>query len=122
MPDLQERQYELGGVVFGDLTTVQCDDVDVGDVARRVGDRDSSGSDGIQFGLDYHDGRSISFELWTDTTTAADARSAWAALRTAWDGDQVRSISRAVTPLRMHLPAPDPVAVIVMVSSPKFVP
>lgn len=111
MPDLQERQYELGGVVFGDLTTVQCDDVDVGDVARRVGDRDSSGSDGIQFGLDYHDGRLIAFELWTDTTTAASARSAWAALRTAWDGDQVRSISRAVTPLRMHLPGADTVVV-----------
>lgn len=111
MPDLAERQYELGGVAFGDLTPVQCDDVDVGDVARRVGDRDSAGSDGVQFGLDYHDGRSISFDLWTDTTTAADARSAWAMLRTAWSGDQVRGVSRAVMPLRMHLPGADTVRV-----------
>lgn len=111
MPDLAERQYELGGVVFGDLTPVQCDDVDVGDVARRVGDRDSAGSDGVQFGLDYHDGRLIAFELWTDTTTATDARSAWATLRTAWDGDQVRGVSRAVTPLRMRLPGSDTVRV-----------
>jgi hypothetical protein len=111
MPDLAERQYELGGVVFGDLTPVQCDDVDIGDVGRRTGDRESPGSDGVQFGLDYHDGRLLTWELWTDTTTATDARSAWATLRTAWSGDQVRGVSRAVMPLRMHLPGSDTVRV-----------
>ena len=109
--ELQERQFELGGLLFGDLTPVQCDDVDLGDVARRTGDTDSPGADGAQFGLDYHDGRVISLDLWTDTTTAADARSAWGALRTVWSADQVRGVSRAVTILRMRMPGADTVRV-----------
>lgn len=104
MPDLEERQLELGGVVFGDLTPIQVDDVDIGDAGVRVGDRDNPSGGGQQFGLDYRDGRTISMELWTDTTTAADARSAWSALRRVWSADTTRATSRAVIPLRLRMP------------------
>lgn len=111
MPELFERQLELGGVVFGDLTPIQVDDVDIGDADTRVGDRDNPSGGGQQFGLDYRDGRTISMELWTDTTTAADARSAWSTLRRVWSADTTRATSRAVIPLRMRMPGSDTVRV-----------
>lgn len=111
MIELGERQLELGGVVFGDLTPIQVDDVDLGDADVRLGDRDTPHHDGGQFGLDYRDGRTISVDLWTDTTTAADARSAWSALRRVWSADTVRATSRAVVPLRLRMPGSDTVRV-----------
>jgi len=104
MADLSERQYELGGVVFGDLTPIQSDDITIGDPGMRLGDQPTPGADGEQAGIDYHDGRTITLDLWTDTTTAADSRSAWSALAAVWDASTTRATPRAVIPLRMRLP------------------
>lgn len=111
MADLSERQYELGGVVFGDLTPIQSDDIELGEADARDGDRANPGQDGGQFGIDYRDGRTLSFELWTDTTTAQDARAALAALQRQWSADTVRLTPRAVTPLRFRMPGSDTVVV-----------
>ena len=111
MPELEERQLELGGVVFGDLTPLQVDDVNLGDAEVRLGDRPSPLGDGQQFGLDYRDGRTISVEVWTDTTTATDARTALSALRKVWSADVARATSRAVVPLRLRMPGSDTVRV-----------
>lgn len=111
MPELAERQLELGGVVFGDLTPIQVDDIDLGDAEVRLGDRPNPLGDGQQFGLDYRDGLNITVEAWTDTTTATDARDALAALRKAWSADVTRATSRAVVPLRLRMPGSDTVRV-----------
>lgn len=113
MSELEERQAELGGVVFGDLTPVQLgsDGIQVSDTEMRLGDRDTPGADGAQFGIDYQDGRTVSMDLWTDTHTGAEARQALAVLRREWSADTARATSRAVVPLRFRMPDCDTVVV-----------
>ncbi|MFY7066003.1 hypothetical protein ACOQFV_09090 [Nocardiopsis changdeensis] len=103
MADLAERQYEVGGVVFGDLTPIQSDDIRIGDTEVRTDDRDSPGVDGSQMGRDYRDGRTIGLDLWSNVHTAGEIRGAWAALKAAWSADTARLTPREVVPFRFRL-------------------
>lgn len=96
------NQYELDGFLFGDLTELQVDAFEIGDADQRDGDTVNPGEGGIQFGRDFRDSRTLTWEIFTDTADAAASRAALAELRTAWDAPQVRLTSRAVVPLRFR--------------------
>lgn len=102
MAELEINQFELDGFLFGDLTEVQVDDFEIGDEGRRDGDVVNPGEGGTQFGRDFRDGRTLTWELFTDTGGAAAARAALASIRQAWDAPQVRGTPRAVVPLRFR--------------------
>lgn len=109
MTDLLERQAELGGVLFGDLTPVMIghEGIMISDADTRLGDRDTPGADGGQFGIDYRDGRTLSMDLWTNTANGAESRAAFARLHREWGDGTVRATSRAVVPLRFRLEGGD---------------
>lgn len=111
MAELEDNQYELGDLVFGDFTSLQVDDFEVGDADLRTGDVESPGEDGQQFGLDYAGGRVLTWEIFTDTHSAADSRQAWADMQKVWDARSVRTTPRQVMSLRMRLPGHDTVRV-----------
>lgn len=103
--DLQEKQYELGGVVFGlDCPVeVKSNGWVPGTAAVRSQDVDHPTGDGVRLGKDYKGGATWSFSLFTN---AQDEKSAWAALRelaTVWDNEEIRTTSGAVMPLRYRV-------------------
>ncbi|GAA4928730.1 hypothetical protein GCM10023224_05010 [Streptomonospora halophila] len=103
MAELAVNQFELdGSLLFGDLTTLQVDNFEIGDADQRDGDTVNPGEGGIQFGRDFRDSRTLTWEIFTDTADAAASRAALAELRAAWDAPLVRLTSRAVVPLRMR--------------------
>lgn len=103
MTDLLESQYEIGGVVFGDRTPIQSDDIRIGTPESRTNDRDNPASDGSRMGRDYRGGRVISLDLWSDVHSAAEIGPAWSALEAAWDADVERQTPGAVVPFRFRL-------------------
>ncbi|GAB3213327.1 hypothetical protein GCM10027294_43840 [Marinactinospora endophytica] len=103
-PDLADDQWEIGGLILGRGRPLAVEDWSVGDVEARLGDVDRAGGDGREFGYDYHGGRTLTLEVFTDTTTAAASRDAAAALHRVWDAPAVRATPRAVMPLRVRLP------------------
>lgn len=96
--------FELGGVLFGHACPVQVDDFAVGDAAARTGDVELPGGDGTAMGVDYHGGRTLTFDLLTDTADAASSRAAIGALAAVWDAHATRTTPRAVLPLSIRLP------------------
>ncbi|GAA1454118.1 hypothetical protein [Nocardiopsis tropica] len=111
MPDLLPNQYEIGGVVFGDHTPIQSDDIRIGDADTRTGDRENPGSDGGQMGRDFRDGRTLGLDLWSNVHSAAEIRPAWSALNAAWSADVARLTPRAVVPFRFRLEGSEAVVV-----------
>lgn len=103
MADLDEDQWDLGGVVFGRGQPVAVEDFDPGDVGARLGDVDVAGGEGVVPGYDYHGGRTLSLTVFTDQVDAASAQTAWRSLEALWRQRDLRYTPRAVVPLRIRL-------------------
>lgn len=107
---LGEKQYEIGGIVFGlgarvevksDGWTPGGPDLNRSDVKRASGD-------GVRFGRDRHGSATWGFDLFTnaDSEDADAEQQAWdalAELHNAWGDDDVRQTSGAVVPLRYRI-------------------
>lgn len=105
MAELQEKQYELGGVVFGLFAPVAVEasgwtpgspDVRTSDIAQPSGD-------GIRMGQDFKGATTWSFSMFTDRESEDAAWAALAPLAGVWDSEQVRTESGEVMPLRYRL-------------------
>lgn len=104
MADLLEKQWELGGVVFGLDCRVQSDP-EVGVPWNDVRSQDSINpvGDDTRMGRDRRSPGSWSFKLFVDQEDEADALDALDELATAWDADEIRANPDAVMALRYHL-------------------
>lgn len=109
--ELDEDQWDLGGVVIGRGRPVAVEDFSLDDIGARLGDVDVPGGDGVVFGRDYHEGRTVTMEVFTDTADASEARAAWRALEAVWRDRALRYAPREVVPLRMRLGSGDTVRV-----------
>lgn len=98
------QQWELDGYTFGLGTPVEVTDFTVGPPDIETGDVQMPGGDGLQFGRDFHHGRTLTWEMVTARQwSASAARQAWADLATRWQARTHRSTPRAVVPLRMRI-------------------
>lgn len=99
---LQEKQFELGDVVFGTgcPTEIKSDGFVPGTGSLRTQDTDIDGRDGIRMGQDFRGAGSWAFSLFTNGDTEEGAWAAQEALMEAWDSEDVRTESGAVMPLR----------------------
>lgn len=103
MAELNEKQFELGDVVFGwdcpvDIVTFQ-----PGSAERRTNDTPDPYGDGVQFGKDRMGGATWTWTLFTNLDTEQDAWEAIEALQEAWEADDIRSTPGAAMPLRYTL-------------------
>lgn len=72
---------------------------DVGDVPLTVDDAIRPRSDGVAFGADYRNGRTITFSLSIKAATESDAMLAESQLARAWRGDAIRTTAGALATL-----------------------
>lgn len=107
MTDLAEKQYELGGVVFGlnTLVHVKDDGFNPGAAAIDNADEKRPAGDGVRFGKDRKGSATWGFELFTNAAPELeDAETqAWEALgdlAAAWDVEEIRTQSGEVAALR----------------------
>lgn len=105
MPDLFEKQLELGGVVFGMGTDIEIatDGFGPGGAVLRTNDTPLALGDGQRFGEEQRDGPTWRFDLFTNCNSEAEAWAALARLKAVWDGDDVRREAGPVLPLRYRL-------------------
>lgn len=101
---ISEWQYELSGVAFGYGTSIEVTDFEIGGAATENGDVALPLEDGVVFGRDTAAGRTLTWELMTNTSSSEDARTAWQAITTAWNAQSVRRTPTAVVPLMLRLP------------------
>jgi len=103
--DLQEKQYEIGGVTFGlDCPVeVKADGWVPGTATLRTQDIDNPTGDGVRPGKDFKGAATWGFSLYTNARTEKEAWASVAALAAAWDNEDVRLTSGAVVPLRYRV-------------------
>ncbi len=106
MPDLEDWQYDLGGVVIGAGTTVQViETTGLGRPPVRESDVDQPSMDGQFAGPDYWGGRQIQFDAAIRIPGQADAcYDMVAALQAATDPADVRLIGGQGMTLRLKRP------------------
>lgn len=103
--ELGEKQYELGGVVFGlDCPVVVTEDGWQPGSAERIGGKQQMPSgDGVRFGKQRYGSANWPFKLFTD---GEDEQAGWAALaelESAWGADDVRATTDEVVALRYRV-------------------
>lgn len=103
MADLQEKQFELGGLVFGLHAGVAVTDWSPGTATTRTNDQENPTGDGVRFGRDFRGAATWNFSLSVDGTDEDDGWAKLAALAEAWDGDWVREEPDRVVPLRYRV-------------------
>lgn len=98
---MRERDWQLGGVVFGSRESgiVHATAPDLGDVEVRVDDADRPRGDGRLFGQDYRGAWTITFDLTVVADSEDQARAAAAGLGRVWRGDTVRGTPGTVAAL-----------------------
>lgn len=102
---LGEKQYELGGVVFGLGCPIEVkeDGWTPGAADIQNGDTNRAGGDGIRFGKDRTRSATWGFDLFAN---AEDEETAWDSvgeLGTTWGADDIRAQSGEVMPLRYRV-------------------
>jgi len=111
-PVLAEKQYELGGVVFGlgCPVAVKEDGFAPGSPALRTADKERPVSDGIRVGRTRLGAATWGFTLFTtaqgdggDADPEIEAWDAVSELADAWAGDEVRDQPETVMPLRYRI-------------------
>lgn len=100
MADLQEKQFELDGVVFGLYADVGVIDWSPGAPSIRTNDVDNPTGDGVRMGRDFKGTATWNFSMYVDGADENDGWAKLAALAEAWDGDWVRDEPDRVVPLR----------------------
>ncbi len=103
MADLQEKQFQLGDVVFGWGCSVEIMDWTPGSAPTRTQDVDNPTGDGVRMGKDFKGSTSWAFGLYTNGETEDEAWAALSDLAAAWDADDVRTDPGAVMPLRFRV-------------------
>lgn len=103
--DLQEKQFELGGVVFGLGTDIAVlgEGFTPGSAETRTNDKENPTGDGVRFGIDRKGSATWGFSLYTDCDDEVSAWEALDNLAAAWDADDVRGESGEPMPLRYRL-------------------
>lgn len=107
MTELAELSYEIGDLAFGRGTLYPISSVDFGVPDLTAGTISSPRADGLRFGRDYYQGRTITFQgnIWTRRSNPGSriaALDALEAIQTAWQPDDVRMTPGAVVQLRMR--------------------
>lgn len=104
MADLAEKQWELGGVVFGLDCRVQSDpDIQLPATSGRENDTANPVGDDLFMGRDRRTAGSWAFKLFVDEQEEAAALDALDELATVWDAEDVRTNPGVVMPLRYRL-------------------
>ena len=103
MADLQDKQFELDGVVFGLFADIGVSDWTPGSPGIRTNDVDNPTGDGVRMGRDLKGTATWNFSLFVDGEDEDDAWRILAALAEAWDGDWVRDEPDRVVPLRYKI-------------------
>lgn len=103
MAELFEKQFELGGVVFGAGAPVEIISWTPGTPAARTQDVDNPVGDGIRMGRDTRGSATWTFSMYTNAESEEEAWETLAALAAAWDADEVRQEAGEVVPLRYCL-------------------
>lgn len=103
MAVLQEKQFELDGVVFGLHAGIAVTKWDPGAPAIRTADVDQAVGDGIRMGRDTKGSATWNFSLSVDGEDENDAWAKLADLAEAWDGDWVREEPDRVVELRYKI-------------------
>lgn len=103
MADLQEKQFELDGVVFGLYADIGLIDWDPGNATTRTSDQDNPTGDGRRMGRDFKTPGTWNFSLYVDGEDEDDGWRILANLAEAWDGDWVREEPDRVVPLRYRV-------------------
>jgi len=103
--DLQEKQYEIGGVVFGLNCPIEVKSNGwvPGTAALRTQDADQPTGDGVRMGKDFKGAATWSFSLFTNQENETEAWAALSQLAAAWDNEEIRTTSGAVVPLRYRV-------------------
>ncbi len=103
MADLVDLQYELGeGFLFGRGTPFTVERMGMGTPDGRYNDRERPREDGIMFGRDFLNGRTITFDGHVVQTSGWNATlDNITELEAAWLSDEIRLTPGAVTSLRM---------------------
>lgn len=104
-----EKQYELGGVLFGRDCPVEikADGWTPGSPDIRTSDAPLATGDGVRFGRDFKGSATWSFSLYTNGDTETEAWEALGDLAAIWDADDTRLEPDAVLPLRYRLAGRD---------------
>ena len=103
MADLQEKQFELGGLVFGLHAPVTVVDWSPNPAPIRTSDADNPTGDGARFGRDLRGAATWNFSLSVDGKDEDEGWEILNALAEAWDGDEVRNDPDLVVPLRYRV-------------------
>lgn len=104
MPDLQEWQLEVDGLLIGGGTPYVLTGLTVDGPEATVQDQRRPRADGILFGRDTVTGTKLTVELLVQAADAAAALAAESALATVWSGDGVRFTPGATQTLRYRMP------------------
>lgn len=105
MAELQDHQFELGGVVFGIHSRVTVEDggFDTGSADWKTQDTAAAHEDALIFGEDLLTPPTWAFTMSTDEEDEASALEALAEIRKAWKADRVRRTPAAVEALRYRV-------------------
>lgn len=104
MTELTEKQFELGGVVFGlGAPGIDIQKFKPNGNTWRTQDGDNPTGDHRDFGRDLLTANEWGFELYTNCETEEEAYDALAALEAAWRAPGIRNTPQAVMPLRFRL-------------------
>lgn len=95
-------QFQLGDVLFGRRTGIECTDFTISEPASTTADLAMPGEDGVMMGRDYLGSRTLSWSLVVNQYTASAGKERWGALEAAWDARETRLVPGAVTALRMQ--------------------
>lgn len=102
--ELQDYQWELGGLVFGyDCPVDHESDVAPPDYSLRNEDQPNPGHDGMRMGVDLIEPGAWQFKLFVNTDDEASALAALSAFRKVWRGDAYRKEPGKATELRYRL-------------------
>ncbi len=102
--ELQDNQWELGGLVFGKGCRIAHEPtVAPPGMARRKEDQQIPGRDGMSPGIDLFDPSEWKFQLYTDTHDQTDALLALSEIANVWRGDEYRQAPGQATSLRYRI-------------------
>lgn len=103
MAELQEKQFELDGVVFGLHAPITVSDWSPGAPALRTNDVDNPTGDGVRMGRTFKGAATWNFSLSVDGKNEDDGWAILAQLAAAWDGDWAREEPDRVVALRYRV-------------------
>ncbi|MFE9642116.1 hypothetical protein ACFYOC_24135 [Nocardiopsis alba] len=99
---LSESQFEMNGFRFGRGTDVEVSVFEEGAVSSTTNDTTNPISDGINFGYDFHQGRILTFEMWSNKHSASEGSQTVSELARAWTDPHLRQTARKVSELRVR--------------------